>query len=106
MDANQIDIDKALDLFRAFRQRRAMYVGDKTLHSLLNFLSGFEAGLSIGGTELPIHQALENRGWYFTSRGGIDLMKEKGLTEEEQCIETLDIYLEAFRLLQEGRSDA
>lgn len=79
-----------------------MFVGDNRLRGLQKFLCGFDRGiLATTGTELPIRQATINRGWRWTSTGGFNLMEERGMSEDERCLEAIDIYLEALRLLSE-----
>jgi hypothetical protein len=96
-----VQIENALALLQKVRERRAMYTGDNRLRSIQSFLSGFALGLSTAGFQLDQKQATINRGWRWTSTGGFNLMEERGMTEDEQCLEAIDIYLEALRLLSE-----
>jgi hypothetical protein len=94
-------VENAIALLQKVRERRGMYVGDNRLRSIQNFLFGFEMGLAMTELRLDIRQATENRGWRWTSTGGFNLMEERGMSEDEQCLEAIDIYLEALRLLSE-----
>ncbi|MES2465003.1 MAG: hypothetical protein V4671_30930 [Armatimonadota bacterium] len=90
--------DKAAEFLTRLRGRRALFVGNNNLLSLQYYLSGLDSGLWISGHELPIRLATINRGWEWTSKGGFDQMEECGLTEEQRCLEAIDIYVDAFNL--------
>jgi DNA-binding LacI/PurR family transcriptional regulator len=100
MNAEQIE--NAIEQLRGLRRRRVMFVGDKSFPSLQTYLCGFDSGLGVAGVRLDRRQATLNRGWEWTSTAGVAEMEESGLTEEELCLEVIDIYLDAFRLLRDA----
>jgi hypothetical protein len=98
---NDQQIADTIALLQKVRMRRGMFVGDNGLRRLQSFLTGFDFGLCAVGVHLDIRRATESRGWRWTSTGGFNLMEERGMSEDEQCLEAIDIYLEALRLLSE-----
>jgi hypothetical protein len=97
---NEEQIAAAIALLETVRLRPAMFVGWNDLNRIQSFLTGFELPLTTLDIQLPIREATQQRGWEWTARGGFDFMERQGLTDEQQSVEAIEIYLYALRSLR------
>lgn len=96
------DIDKAIELFTQLSVRRAVFVGGNSQKCLEGWLNGFDAGIGLftSGNNFPLEAAAISRGWESNALSFYPYMKQRCLTEEEQCMETIAIYIEALKMLK------
>ena len=93
-------IAKLIEQIEAVRSRPAMWMGRATLQAVQGFGGGIHCIWGAFGVDpKEFHpQATINRGWPYTSIGGINRMKSDGLTEAQIVDELLLIEIEMLRL--------
>ena len=99
---NHSVIVKLIELLRMVQTQPAMYMGRVTADATVSFCGGiwcvcYASGISL--TNGIRSQATESRGWQYTSTGGVDLMREQGLTEEQIVQELLLIEIAMLELV-------
>ena len=84
---NQRDIvEKMIHEIRRVAERPVMYLGSATVASAIGFQAGIYCACSAFGIALTTalcSRASNSRGWEFGPSGGVNPMREHGLTEEQ-----------------------
>ena len=90
-------------------ERPDMYLGNFTSAAAENFCMGINVALNACGVNLPqsLHRKpLQSRGWDITSTGGLDLMREQGLSDKQIAEELLHVQIARLELLAQHFTDA
>ncbi len=101
----QVFVAKLIEQVRRVAERPAMYLGNVTTASALSFRGGIYCACSALGITLTLKicsQAANSRGWEYGSSGGVNPMREHGLTEEQIVQELLLNDIKMLELVAAG----
>jgi hypothetical protein len=100
--------EKLIEELKLTQTRPAMYIGETTVLSMRNYLSGMYAVLVLIGivfTSEIRHKAITSRGWETSSTGAVADMQAHGLSEWQMVQELLLIEIKMLELVAEGLAD-
>ncbi len=101
-------IARLIEQVRRVAERPTMYLGSVTVASAIGFQAGIYCACSAFGIALTTalrSGASNSRGWEFGPSGGVNPMREHGLTEEQIVQELLLNDIKMLELVAEGLED-
>ena len=101
-------INSLIENLEQVRLRPGMWMGRITVEAACGFNGGIACACAAFGMNQTIQlrdQATRNRGWVFTSTGGVNMMEAKGLTEAQIVDELLLIEIEMLKIYAKTLED-
>ena len=101
-------VEKLIEEVRRVVERPVMYLGSVTVASAIGFQAGIYCACSAFGITLTTalrSRASNSRGWKFGPSGGVNPMREHGLTEEQIVQELLLNDIKMLEMVAEGLAD-